>query len=199
MIIDCFYCESKVDAAVKGEVEVQDENNQLPFKTVLVECPMCHNALIGISEFLQTGLERFEWDKLTRVFPERESSFDWGIPEIARNSLIEANICYKAKAFSACAVMCGRTIEGVCKHHFPKNKTLAAGLKELKKAGIIDERLFHWGDELRKHRNIGAHATTEKISKEDAKDLLDFSTTICDYIFVLNEKFNRFKERNKKA
>ena len=93
--------------------------------------------------------------------------------------------------------MCGRTIEGVCSHHKTKSKTLAGGLKELRKNGIIDERLFEWGDELRNHRNIGAHATVKKISKEDAQDLLDFSSTICEYVFVLNEKFNRFKERNK--
>ena len=47
------------------------------------------------------------------------------------DSLIEAKICFKAKAFSACAVMCGRSIEGVCKHHDPKTKTLAGGLKKL--------------------------------------------------------------------
>ncbi len=82
--------------------------------------------------------------------------------------------------------MCGRTIEGVCNHHSTKNKTLAGGLKELRENGIIDERLFEWGDELRKHRNIGAHATSEKISKEDAKDLLDFSSAICEYVFTLH-------------
>ncbi|MFC1685197.1 DUF4145 domain-containing protein [Pseudomonadota bacterium] len=199
MIIECSHCESKVDGVVKGEVEGHDDEYPFPFKTVLVECPICRNALLGMTEHIQTGPDNFEWDNLHRVYPEHESNLDWGIPEIARNSLIEAKICYKAKAFSASAVMCGRTIEGVCNHHSTKSKTLAGGLKELKQKGIIDERLFEWGDELRKHRNIGAHATSEKISKEDAKDLLDFSSAICEYVFILNEKFNRFKERNKKA
>ena len=53
--------------------------------------------------------------------------------------------------------------------------------------------------ELIKHINIGAHATEDKISKEDAKDLLDFAQAICDYVFVLNAKFNRFMERKDKA
>lgn len=95
--------------------------------------------------------------------------------------------------------MCGRTIEGVCKHHDSKTRNLAGGLKKLKDDGIIDARLYNWGEALRSHRNLGAHATTEKVSKEDARDLLDFSIAICEYVFVLNEKFNRFQARQKKA
>lgn len=52
---------------------------------------------------------------------------------------------------------------------------------------------------LREHGNIGAHPSEEKISKEDARDLLDFATAICDYIFVLTKKFDNFMERKRKA
>lgn len=43
--------------------------------------------------------------------------------------------------------------------------------------------------------NIGAHATGEKVSQQDARDLLDFTNAICDYIFVLTEKFQAFMKR----
>jgi hypothetical protein len=91
--------------------------------------------------------------------------------------------------------MSGRTLEGVCLYHSTKSKDLSHGLTELKDKGIIDDRLYQWGEELRKHRNIGAHATEENISKDDAKDLLDFAQAICDYVFVLNARFNRFMDR----
>jgi len=42
---------------------------------------------------------------------------------------------------------------------------------------------------------LGAHASDHKVAKEDARDLLDFSSAICEYVFVLNEKFERFKKR----
>ena len=90
-------------------------------------------------------------------------------------------------------------MEGVCKYHSTKGNSLVNGLKELKNKGIIDDRLYQWGEELRKHRNIGAHATEENISKDDAKDLLDFAQAICDYVFVLNARFNRFMERKDKT
>ncbi|MDO9107219.1 MAG: DUF4145 domain-containing protein [Methylovulum sp.] len=67
--------------------------------------------------------------------------------------------------------------------------------QELREKSLIDDRLFEWGEALRMHRNIGAHATSTKISKDDARDLLNFTQAICEYIFVLTEKFNKFKER----
>lgn len=157
-----------------------------------------HSPLLGITEMLQVGENEYEWDAPGRLWPEPETNLDWGIPEIARNSLVEAKVCFKAKAYSACAVMCGRAIEGVCLHHYPKNRTLQTGLQKLKKDGVIDDRIYNWGDALRRSRNLGAHATTEKVTREDAHDLLDFALAICEYVFVLNEKFDRYQKRKLK-
>ncbi|MCW8908107.1 MAG: DUF4145 domain-containing protein [Sedimenticola sp.] len=195
MIIDCPYCESKVDADEKGNVSFDTDGLVPHSKFSLVECKICHQALLGYTELIQVGPDEWDWDNLERYWPKKENTVDREIPEIARVSLIEAVICFKAKAFSACAVMCGRAIEGVCKHHHTKARSLAGGLKELKQQGIIDSRIYEWGEALRTARNLGAHASTEKVSMDDAKDLLDFCTAICEYVFVLNVKFERFKAR----
>jgi len=194
LIIDCPNCESKVDGILKGEV-VENAPDDFPHKCVLVQCPVCGWGLLGISEFDPSEYDNEQWSNLYRVWPKQESHVDREIPDIARNSLVEAKLCFKAKAFSACAVMCGRAIEGICVHYQTKNKSLAKGLEELREKRLIDDKLFEWGEALRMHRNIGAHATATKISKDDARDLLDFTQAICEYIFVLTEKFNKFKER----
>jgi hypothetical protein len=95
--------------------------------------------------------------------------------------------------------MCGRALEGVCVHFKTKNTILYAGLKELRDTKVIDERLFTWGDELRKVRNLGAHASTEKVPKDDAKDVLNFLHAICDYVFVLSRRFDSFMKRREKS
>jgi len=199
MITECPHCESKVDCDEKGHVDIDLEHTGIPTKITLLECKVCHNPLLGITELIQTGEDDWEWDSASRLWPSPETEIDWDIPEIARISLIEAKICFKAKAYSACAVMCGRAIEGVCKHHDPKIKTMAGGLKKLKEDGVIDDRIYGWGEALRENRNLGAHATTEKVTKDDARDLLDFSIAICEYVFVLNEKFERFQKRKAKT
>src|SRR2546428_152743 len=96
------------------------------------------------------------------------------IPDIVRVSLEEAQRCHAAAANTACAVMCGRALEGVCIHFGTKDRHLAKALPELRDRKLIDERLFNWGDELRKHRNVAAHATEDRISRDDATDLLEF-------------------------
>ena len=91
--------------------------------------------------------------------------------------------------------MCGRAIEALCAEHKTKSKNLSAGLKELRDKKIIDQRLFDWGEALREQRNIGAHANEEDISREDARDVLDFAVAICEYIFVLSRKYEDFRAR----
>ena len=202
MIIDCPYCHSKVNGIVKGQSDVQDDGGY-GAKHVLVECPACHASLLGSTEQYPSDYDGQEyvmaWSALRRLWPEPDNSPDWEIPEIASISLDEAKRCFRAQCYSAAAVMCGRAIEGVCKDHKATAKNLADGLKFLKTQGIIDTRLYEWGDALRKHRNLGAHATTEKVTKEDAQDLVDFAFAICDYIYVLNAKFEKFKGRQAKT
>ncbi len=195
MITECPHRDSKVDCEEKGFIDLDIEQTHIPMKAVLLKCKVCNSPLFGFTELIQTGEDEWEWGAALRQWPAPETEIDWSIPEIARNSLIEAKMCFKANAYSAAAVMCGRTIEGVCKHHDAKIKTLAAGLKKLRDDGIIDDRIYGWGEALREHRNLGAHATTKKVAKEDARDLLDFSIAICEYVFVLNEKFQRFQQR----
>lgn len=201
MIFECAYCESKVDGKPLGEHKFYG-GEEPPSRVTLLECPVCHDSSLVSQEiwegFSSTGEHVTDWDDPIRVWPGAEKNLDWRLPETVRKSLEEARLCHKVKAFNACAVMCGRALEGVCVEFKLGKKFLAGGLKELLDKGIIDKKIYSWGDALRKHRNIGAHANEQKISKEDAKDLLDFAIAICDYIFVLNKKFEEFMNRKEK-
>ena len=72
---------------------------------------------------------------------------------------------------------------------------MGEGLKKLKAATIIDDKLFEWGDALRNERNIGAHAGEATVSRQTANDLLDFTLAIAEYVYVLDDKFKSYKER----
>jgi hypothetical protein len=55
--------------------------------------------------------------------------------------------------------------------------------------------LFEWGETLREQRNLGAHEPEHDISRTDARDGLDFVLAICEYVFVLSEKYKEFRDR----
>ena len=187
MIIECSYCESNVDGKILSTHSSFDsESDPSPFSVYLIECPVCKNSLFA-------GSYEHE-DTLSRLWPAPDKYY-YALPEIVRLSIEEARRSFKGRAYIACAVMCGRVLEAVCHEFKTKNKMLAGGLKELLEKGVIDKRIYEWGEALRKHRNIGAHASTDKISKQDAADLLNFADAICDYVFVLAGKFEAFMKR----
>ena len=199
MLIDCPYCKSKVKASVEGEREHFDpREDQFPYRVQVGGCPSCHQTLVGVSEQVPTeddfGDVEDIWSAVTRVWPLPKRVLAWHVPEIVKTSVDEADRCFQSGAFTASVVMCGRALEGVCVDKGIK-ATLQAGLQELVKQKIIDQRLYEWGEELRKVRNLGAHATPEKVSREDASDVLDFLHAIADYIYVLNRKFEEFRLR----
>ena len=94
--------------------------------------------------------------------------------------------------------MTGRALEATGRH-FTKGDAerlmLGKGLEEMYAAQIIDRRLHEWGKELQKNRNLAAHASGETFERDDAEDLFNFATAICEYVFVLTEKFEEFKKR----
>ncbi len=197
VIIECPDCESKVSAIVLAE-RVYNPNYDYPSVVYFLECPLCHMTMVGHSEFVMLDTNTGDYAPPTRLWPKPQEPLDWSIPRLVQKSIEEARKCYNAKAYAASAVMCGRSLEAICKEQNVKNMPLSKGLKELRDQGIIDGRLFDWGEALRDRRNIGAHATEEDISREDARDILDFTIAICEYVYVLTNKYEEFKNRERK-
>jgi hypothetical protein len=158
----------------------------------MLVCIACNEVLLA-----HQGDEGFngEWSEPVRIYPPEETVYvPVQIPQGIRDSLQEANRNLRAESYRSCAVMCRRAIEGLCRH-YQIRASLSTGLIELKNRGIIDEVFFQWAESLRQQGNRGAHADQEIISQEDAVDLFDFAVAICQYVFVLGEKFRRFRER----
>jgi hypothetical protein len=198
-IIDCPNCTSKVQANVIGEKVYGASDEFDPFRISYVTCPFCEQYMLGIAEIVQVSSNTWDYPlKLTRLYPPPPNDIDHSIPDIVRDSLLEARKCFSAGAYPACAVMCGRAIEAICVEFKTKNTALFLGLKELKDNSVIDARLFEWAETLRIERNLGAHASAYTPTKQDAMDFIDFAEAICEYVFVLATKYEEFKKRKKK-
>ena len=142
MIIECFTCESKVDASIIADAPIPDDPSACDQRAVFLLCPVCKNPMVGIQEEypVSPDFERFEWGAPERVWPEPEKPLSFNLPTIVRICLAEARRCYKAGAYRACAVMSGAALEGICLQ-FASKKSIAHGLKDLLEKKIIDERL----------------------------------------------------------
>ncbi|WP_300753370.1 DUF4145 domain-containing protein [Janthinobacterium sp.] len=190
IIIDCPHCAVRVTA--KATSWVGNGEEQAFF---LVECPSCHSALFGSSVVYIDEFNNRGWDTAERLWPTPSlAEVGPAIPEAARRDIKDAQKCISHGIYSASAVLCGRALERLIKEKSGANM-IGKGLAELKNKGIIDERLFSWAEALRKEGNIGAHASDEDTTKENAQDIIDFTIAIFDYVYTLSEKYERYVAR----
>lgn len=191
VVIDCPHCATRVSAPVKGYVKHTDTDNTI----VLACCPSCEEALLGFTQLYRDDHDDWVYDRAERLWPE-PSAIDLSpsIPERIRQDIKDAQKCIAHGIWSAAVVLCGRAVERLATEKAP-GKTLATGLTELKNQGVIDDKLFQWADALRRERNLGAHATTEEVTKENATDVLAFTIAIFEYVYTLSEKYAEFKVR----
>ncbi len=196
IVIDCPGCATRVNADIKGSVHDHESDAAI----VLVKCPSCDGPIVGLSEIYQNEHNDFVYGHAERVWPAPSTvELSISIPEGARRDIKDAQKCISHGIYSASVVLCGRAIERLTKIKVPGSKNLSDGLSELKTQGIIDERLFQWANALRKERNLGAHATDEEVTKENANDILAFTVAIFEYVYTLSEKYAEFIARKSAA
>ena len=69
----------------------------------------------------------------------------------------------------------------------------------MKERGIIEPRLFEWADALRIAGNETVHDVTVTVSKEDARDMIEFTNALLEYVFTFQDRFEQFKRRRAKS
>jgi hypothetical protein len=195
MIVECPRCESEVDARVLGTHDLEDED-ATTWRVSLAACPLCGQPLLGSQEMVQNDEAQWEWTAAETLWPIPPRRPHQDIPDAVRECLEEGQRCWKAKAFSACAVMVGRALEAVCVEHVGE-RTLARGLRALRDQGILDGRLYEWSESLRAARtlDVGPHAMGRRTTAQDARDLLDFALAACEYVYVFSRAYGQYLSR----
>jgi hypothetical protein len=121
------------------------------------------------------------------------------IPNSLRLAYEEARSCFRAKAYTATAIMCRKTLEGIADENKITARNLGIALKEMKDKGIIENRLYEWADALRISGNEAAHGVNSQVSRQDANDILEFTHALLEYVFTFQEKFEQFKKRQRSS
>ncbi|RTZ48246.1 DUF4145 domain-containing protein [Candidimonas sp. SYP-B2681] len=140
-----------------------------------------------------------KWDTPFVIFPQGDIRVNPSAPIEIRTAFQEACTCYRTQAFTASAIMCRKTLEGICVAHGVQERNLSASLRKMKEQGLIDDRLFEWSDALRVVGNEAAHGVNVAISQTDAKDAIQFTNAILDYLFSYRDRFEQFKKRRGNA
>ena len=72
---------------------------------------------------------------------------------------------------------------------------MALSLQEMKNQGIIENRLFEWADMLRISGNEAVHDLSVTISADDARDIIEFTNALLEYLFTFRDKYTQYIKR----
>jgi hypothetical protein len=184
----------------ESEAMRPDDEVDAPFKQNIFFIAVCpkSNAPFFIKEELRGVSGEFEAiaDE-TVLYPAAVRASFENTPEPVKRAYEQALRCYSSSAFEACALMCRRSLEALCRSQGVQSGNLDSKLKKLAEQRVIDARLAEWAHGIRIVGNEAAHDTDTELSKEDAKDALDFTEALLTYVFVLNERFAAFSARRK--
>ena len=195
MIVECQKCEAFVEVSEIGSYQYNRTSTHASGRFVFLRCLRCGAPILVNQDNIGNMVEGDVWDTPVTIFPSQDLHLSSSAPAPIRNAFDEAAASFRARAYTAAAIMCSKTLEGICQSQGDNTGSLASSLRKMKHDGLIDNRLFEWSDTLRLAGNEAAHDVKVTVSKEDAKDMLDFTNAIAEYLFAFREKFEEFKKR----
>lgn len=199
MIVECKKCEALVDATALKDYSGCHED-ELPYRYSFLKCPKCDSPFLVVQELVYSNPDGNEfWDDPYRLYPTQDK-INFSYPEPIKKAYSEARACFKTKAYTATAIMCRKTLEGICAEHNISESNIETSLRKMKEQGIIENRLFEWADTLRISGNEAVHDLNITVSMDDARDILEFTNAILEYVFTFKDKYEQYKKRqeNKK-
>jgi len=192
--LDCPVCSAVVGAPVLGSYAYLEEGPDVPTRFLFARCPNCDRPMVAVQENWGDWNNDHHFDKPRRYLPAN-SRLGATVPRAVVAAFNEAGRCYGAQAYAAATIMARKAIESLVKEHKIRRANLASGLRAMKDQGLIEARLFEWADSLRLVGNAAAHEPLEGITKEDARDTLDFTAALIEYVFTYRDRFEEFKAR----
>jgi hypothetical protein len=196
MIVECKSCEALVDGQIVSRYHVPESPEYGGERITLLKCPKCLGPLLmGELDLGGAGCDSSDFDEPYRLYPAQDTRVNPALPQPIQVSFGEALACLKARAYTAAAIMCRKTLEGICSEHGVVTRNLGSGLKELRDKGLIENRLYDWADALRISGNEAAHDVKVTISADDARDIVEFTNALLEYVFTFRDKFEKFRTR----
>lgn len=202
----CPYCDTKATySAFYDPREHMSKLKEGRLYHVLAYCDneKCGRVILlifkGVTMTTDRGYEYIDTE-LVDQYPKRTPKSHKSIPRQVADDYIEAIKCFDIDAWKATVAMCRRALQGSVIEKGAKKERLVDQIDELYDQQIITKDIKDWAHEIRLTGNIGAHPDKdglENVTKEDAKELIDFMEEYLNYVYIMPSKVE--SKRAKKA
>jgi hypothetical protein len=133
----------------------------------------------------------------TVLYPNESKLLPDALPDGVKAVYDQAARSLHVSLFEPCVLMSRKCLEAVCKILNADGKNLSARLDRLHQDDHIDLRLLNFAHQIRLVGNEAAHDIDIIVTKEDARDIFDFTEAILIYIFSLTKRFEALQSRRK--
>ena len=166
---------------------------------LVLKCPACHKVNL-VTYFWREDWDEEDTEKYELLYPKNDK-IPLGLPGEIKTSYIAAE---KVKTIdvNAYAILIRRLLEMVCLERGARQDTLAKMLKELADKNDIPDKLVNVAKGLRNFGNIGAHAGSGELSKNEMPILQALATAILEYLYsaphlatIAENKLNSIKSK----
>lgn len=167
-------------------------------------CPTCSTSVHfwTINPKKVTDRQGQDPDALFMYPPQKayheSMTFTENIPAALQRSFISTVDAFNAKNYTATAVCCGRTLEGIFKYLVPEDKrglTLARLIEEAKTTVDLTKPLTNLSHAIREGRNLGAHFDMAKEPDPAmAKQMVELLEYLLEYLYVLPKQIDDLEE-----
>ena len=150
---------------------------------------LVHQRLSGVPAEFETVIEQ------NLLYPSDSHLPLEHVPAPVSRAYEQATRSFSTGLYEPCTLMCRKTLDAAATSLGASGGSLNTKLKTLHESGQIDQRLLDWAHAVRLLGNEAAHDPDAEVSKEDARDVLDFTEAILIYVFILNRRLERLRAR----
>ena len=177
---------------------------EMYYALVTCDAENCGRVVFLIFKGLETKEGRYtHFDiELVDQYPKRIPKLHKSIPRQVTDDYIEAIKCFDVGAWKASVVICRRALQVSVIEKGAKKGILWEQIDELYDGEIITKDIKDWAHEIRLTGNIGAHPDKdglEDVTKEDAKELIDFMEEYLNYVYIMPSKVQAKRAKKEEA
>lgn len=203
-IIKCFHCGNETLMRQTGEyqwgssdIEYDDLNFHYTYEMFV--CPVCHKVTLRETYGDETMMEpnhcgEMEWySKKTILFPI--NSIESGsIPPKVKEAF-EAALKTEGIDKNVCLMALRRTLELILKDKGATKWGLKDKIEEIAARGLLPDTLKEASSLTKILGDSAAHDKDLEIDQHDVESMAEFIEFIIDYLYIIPDKINTYKER----
>lgn len=200
-IIKCYHCGNETIMHLKGEArwDSNDDDFYFEYTYKMFCCPVCHKVTLieiytdeSMMSYNRAGeVEHYKEEKITYPI----NSLDSDTIPIKIKQAFEAALKSRSISNNICLMALRHTLELILNDKGATKWGLKDKIEEIAGKGLLPETLKEASALTKILGDSAAHDKSIEIDQYDVESMADFVEYIIEYLYIIPDKINRYKER----